>query len=322
MGPAVEVDLLVLDGASAGAVGATLDILSAANRLAGGRRFDYRCVGTGETARLRGGLLAPTTPLGGTRARRVVILPGLGAATADEIAALTARPDTAAATGWLREAVDGGSEVAASCSAVFLLAVAGVLTDRRCVTTWWLGADLAAMAPGCRVDIDQMVVVDGPVWTAGSAFAHIDLTLALVRRHGGAALADEVGRRLIVDERSSQARFMIPSHLAARDDLVADLETHVRTNLGQPHSLASLAAACRTSTRTLDRRTRAAVGMSPMQLVARVRLDRALHLLRTTDESLPAIAAAVGLGDPTALHRLVKRHTGSAPGALRGHPRR
>nr|WP_256385500.1 helix-turn-helix transcriptional regulator [Mycobacterium sp. IS-2888] len=65
------------------------------------------------------------------------------------------------------------------------------------------------------------------------------------------------------------------------------------------------------------RRTRNAVGLSPLQLVQRVRLERSLHLLRTTRMPLEEIAAAVGLADPATLHRLVKKHTGRSPGALR-----
>ncbi|WP_433685674.1 helix-turn-helix transcriptional regulator [Nocardia sp. CA-119907] len=74
---------------------------------------------------------------------------------------------------------------------------------------------------------------------------------------------------------------------------------------------------CNISPRTLARRTGQAVGLSPMQLVQRIRLDHALHLLRTTHLPLGEIAAAVGLADPATLHRLVKRHTGRSPGSLR-----
>jgi len=56
-----------------------------------------------------------------------------------------------------------------------------------------------------RVVIDEMVVRDGPIWTAGSAFAHIDLMLALMRHLGGAALTDELANRWVAAQRASQA---------------------------------------------------------------------------------------------------------------------
>ncbi|HTQ21391.1 GlxA family transcriptional regulator [Mycobacterium sp.] len=313
----IGIDVLVLDGASASAVGTTIDVVSAANRIIGRPTFDLRFVACESRVTLRGGLIAPAQPLVNARPRDVVVMPGLGAATAAEIADRLDATDVAEAGRWLVRAHARGADVAASCTAVFVLAAAGLLDQRRCVTTWWLGAELAEAAPGARVVIDEMVVRDGPIWTAGSAFAHIDLMLAVMRHLGGAALTDELASRLVVDQRTSQASFLIPSHLAARDDTVAALESFVRNHLDQSHSLESLAHRCGLSPRTLARRTSTAVGLSPLQLVQRVRLERSLHLLRTTRMSLEEIAAAVGLGDPATLHRLVKKHTGRSPGALR-----
>ncbi|MFT3714376.1 MAG: helix-turn-helix domain-containing protein [Gordonia sp. (in: high G+C Gram-positive bacteria)] len=317
----VHVDVLVLRNASAGAVGATVDVLSAADRIIGEHRFVLRFVGVGATTVLRGGLSVTTCGLDGTTAAGVVIVPGLGAATPDEVTDLLGRDDVNAAAAWLRRAAAAGSEIAASCTAAFVLGAAGLLDGRRCATTWWLGDTLASLVPSARVDVGEMVVHDRGVWTAGSAFAHTDLLLALVRRHAGADVTDEVARRLIVDERPSQAAYLVPTHVAAHDDLVADLERRIRAGLDRPMSLTSLADDCHTSARTLNRRTRAAVGMSPMQLVQRIRLERALHLLRTTDQSVESIGSTVGLNDPSTLYRLVKRHTGHAPGVFRPTPK-
>lgn len=313
----IGIDALVLAGASASAVGTTVDVVSAANRIIGRPTFDLRFVSPEPEVVLRGGLVATAQPLERARPRDLVVVPGLGAADAQEISDRLAAADIPAACRWLTRAVTRGADVAASCTAVFVLGAAGLLDERRCVTTWWLGAELADVAPSARVVIDEMVVRDGTIWTAGSAFAHIDLMLALVRYLGGATLADELASRLVADQRTSQAAFLIPSHLAARDDVVAGLESFVRSRLDQPHTLDSLADRCGLSTRTLARRTSKAVGLSPLQLVARVRLERALHLLRTTRMPLEEVSAAVGLADPATLHRLVKRHTGRSPGALR-----
>ncbi|ORW26686.1 hypothetical protein AWB91_05410 [Mycobacterium paraense] len=310
-------DVLVLDGASASAVGVTIDVISAANRILATPAFDLRFVSPQRHVDLRGGLAAAAAPLADATARHVVVVPGLGAAQPAEIAERLGGADVAAAAEWLADGNARGAQIAASCTAVFVLAAAGLLDQRRCVTTWWLGADLARVAPSANVVIDDMVVRDGSIWTAGSAFAHIDLMLALMRELGGAALTDELANRLVADQRTSQASFLIPSHLAARDETVASLERFVRSRLDESHTLDSLARRCGLSTRTLARRTRNAVGLSPLQLVQRVRLERSLHLLRTTRMPLEEIAAAVGLADPATLHRLVKKHTGQSPGALR-----
>ena len=311
------IDVLILDGASASAVGTTIDVVSAANRILGKPTFDLRFVSPESRVALRGGLIAASQPLAHASPRDVIVTPGLGAADAHEIADRLSVADIPVAGQWLSRAHGRGSDIAASCTAVFVLAHAGLLDERRCVTTWWLGAELATIAPAARVVIDEMVVRDGPIWTAGSAFAHIDLMLAIMRHLGGAALVDELASRLVADQRTSQAGFLIPSHLAARDETIAALESFVRSHLDHAHTLDSLAARCGLSPRTLARRTLKATGLSPLQLVQRVRLERSLHLLRTTRMPLEQVAAAVGLADPATLHRLVKRHTARSPGSLR-----
>jgi transcriptional regulator GlxA family with amidase domain len=319
----VEIDLLVLDDASAAAVGTTVDVVSAANRILGHTRFDLRVVAPTRRVTLRAGLRMTAEPFAGATPRDVVIIPGLGAADAREIDDRLATPAVGAATHWLQLAHREHVQIAASCTAVFVLGAAGLLDERRCVTTWWLGTELARIAPAAHVMIDDMVVHDGAIWTAGSSFAHVDLMLALIRHLGGAALTDELASRLLIDQRTSQASFLIPSHLAARDDTVAAIESHVRGNLTGHHTLASLSARAGVSPRTLARMTDKAAGLSPLQLVARIRLERALHLLRTTRMPLEEISAAVGLADPASLHRLVKKHSGRSPGALRpGAPAR
>jgi len=313
----MKIDVLVLEGASASAVGATVDILSAANRIAGEPAFDMRFVAPESHVRLRGGLNVKAKPLARTKARDLVIVPGLGAAEAQEIEDRLGAADVEDATKWLSRAYASGANIAASCTAVFLLAASGLLDERRCVTTWWLGADLARLAPTAKVVVDDMVARDGPVWTAGSSFAHIDLMLALMRHLAGAALADELANRLVVDQRTSQASFLIPSYLAARDEKIASVEQYIRANLDEAHTLDSLARESGVSPRTLTRRTQKTMGITPLQLVQKVRLERALHLLRTSRMPLEDIAAAVGLSDPATLYRLVKRHTGHSPGRLR-----
>src|SRR5882757_6551736 len=238
--PMIGFDVLVLEGASASAVGTTIDVVSAANRIIGKPTFDLRFVSPESRVTLRGGLVADARPLARTRPRDVIVTPGLGAATAEEIADRLAAADIAVASEWLSRTGARRAHIAASCTAVFVLAAAGLLEDRRCVTTWWLGAELAEVAPGARVVIDEMVVRDGPIWTAGSAFAHIDLMLALMRYLGGAALADELASRLVADQRTSQAGFLIPSHLASRDETVAALESFVRSSIDHVHTLDSL----------------------------------------------------------------------------------
>ncbi|MBX9944063.1 MAG: helix-turn-helix domain-containing protein [Reyranella sp.] len=314
----IRTDILVLAGASTASLGITIDVLDAANRVASRQLFSWRMLGTNRRTLARGGVAAPTLSFARARPRDLVVVPGLGAATVPEIVRRLAAADARATSRWLARAGAGGCTVASSCTGVFLLGAAGLLDRRDCTTTWWLAGALSSLFPQSRPVVDSMVVEDGGVWTAGAALAHIDLMLALVARLAGAGIADRVARSLIIDRRASQARFIVPAHLAAHDPVVRRIEAVVRGRLKDRLGLPEIARAVAISPRTLGRRLAKATGLTPMRFVQKIRLDAALHLLQTTRSPLARIAEDVGFAEPSALYRLIRRHTGRTPSELRG----
>lgn len=53
--------------------------------------------------------------------------------------------------------------------------------------------------------------------------------------------------------------------------------------------------------------------ISPFKFVTRVRLDLALHLLRTTDDSMLSICRKTGIKKPASLSAIIKKHVGVPP---------
>ncbi len=167
----------------------------------------------------------------------------------------------------------------------------------------------------------SMVVEDGRTTTAGAAFGHVDLALTLVGRVS-VELAALTARFLLLDHRSTQSEYVAIGHLARRDQLVAEFERHVRAHLDQPVDLAAVARLLGTSRRTLERRVGATVGLSPLQVVHRLRVERARHLLRTTDRTVDDVARDVGYLNATTLRALLRRFPGAGDRAepVRGAP--
>lgn len=58
-------------------------------------------------------------------------------------------------------------------------------------------------------------------------------------------------------------------------------------------------------------------GLTPLDYVQSIRIERARHLLRHTDDKLHTVAHAVGYRDAIYFSRLFKQHTGMTPGAYR-----
>src|SRR3546814_19639587 len=69
--------------------------------------------------------------------------------------------------------------------------------------------------------------------------------------------------------------------------------------------------------RTFKRRFTAAVGMSPIAYVQRLRLEDAKRRLERTEAAVDEIAWQVGYAEPAFFRRLFNRVTGMTPGAHR-----
>jgi len=243
----------------------------------------------------------------------VLVLPGVFATKDSSLDRLLSRPDVQRIVALLPRAAAKGALIAASCSATFFVAAAGLLDGRSATTTWWLMPFFARRFSNVDLRADRMVVESGAVITAGSAFAHADLMLAIVARVTSPSLASLAASYLVLDARPSQSRYMVMDHLRSYDPLLRTLEQFVAANIDRQLALDELAHAVSTSPRTLARRVEAGVGMTPQRFVQRVRVAHAAHLLETSRESVEEVAGRVGYADAAAFRRIFRRHTGESP---------
>ena len=154
-----------------------------------------------------------------------------------------------------------------------------------------------------------MLVRSGRVLTAGAALSHMDMALWLIRQTSP-SLATTTARYLVVDSRPAQSVYAISDHLAHADPLVQRFERWARDRLASGFSLNEAARATGASKRTLARRIRNVLGKTPLSYFQDLRVERAVHLLRTSSDDVEKIAAAVGYADGVTLRNLLRRKLG------------
>ncbi|PDT36606.1 MULTISPECIES: GlxA family transcriptional regulator [Sinorhizobium] len=305
---------------------AVLDTLATANELAALEsfpvpRFECVVVGVREAVRTSLGLSVPVQPVGTMRQPDWVIVPALGTKMPEPLSQVLNGRESQDAAGHLRAWHADGARIAAACIGTFLLAESGLLHGREATTAWWLGPMFRQRYPEVRLDETRMLVPSGDVVTAGAAMGHLELGLWLVRQTSP-ALADMVARYLLVDPRPSQAPYMIPTHLANADPLVQRFERWARNRLHLGFSLDDAADALHVSKRTLQRRMEAVLGKSPLSYFQDLRVERAVHLLRTSRTDIETIAAEVGYTDGVTLRVLLRKRLGRGVRELRDLPGR
>ncbi|HVG85023.1 MAG TPA: helix-turn-helix domain-containing protein [Vicinamibacterales bacterium] len=317
----MHIMVLVLDGVFDTGLSTVLDAFQTANELAAlsglvAPRFDVKLVGLRRSVRTSQGLTVPVVSAPAAATVDCVVVPAIGFKMPGPLEAALARPDIRDAADALRGWARRGATMSAACIGTFVLAESRLLDHQDSTTTWWLAPMFRQRYPLVRLDESRMIVRSGRLVTAGAALSHMDLAMWLIRQKSP-RLAALTARYLVVDARPAQSAYVLTDHLSHSDALVERFERWARGRLAQGFSLDAAAAAARSSKRTLARRMQNVLGKSPLAYFQDLRVERAVHLLKTTEESVEEIAGRVGYADGVTLRTLLRRRLGQGVREIR-----
>ena len=122
---------------------------------------------------------------------------------------------------------------------------------------------------------------------------------------------------VVVEVHTSPSTQSIPDQLPHADPLIQRFERWARGRLAEGFSLDQAAEALRTSKRTLARRMQDVLGKSPLAFFQELRVERAVHLLRTSDSSVDQIATQVGYAGGVTLRALLRKTLGRGVNEIR-----
>ena len=213
----------------------------------------------------------------------------------------------------------GSARLVSICTGAFVLAAAGLLDGRPATTHWMHSAAFARLYPSVDLDPDVLFVDDGDVLTSAGNAAGIDLLLHLVRRDHGAEVANRVARRSVVApwRDGGQSQFIERPVPDVGDSGTAATRQWALDRLGEPLSLADLAAHSAMSVRSFTRRFRQETGLSPARWLAQQRVALARQLLESTDTPVERVATDAGFGTTASLRQHLHSAIGVAPLAYR-----
>jgi transcriptional regulator GlxA family with amidase domain len=310
----MHIHVLALNGVLDTGLAAVLDAFAFANALAemtgiSSPRFQTKVVGLRKTIKTAQGLSVPVTSAARVQTPDAVVMPAINRILPEPLLLALSSGEVREAGAVLRKWSEYGALTAAACVGTFVLAEAALLDGEEATTTWWLAPLFRQRYPQVRLDQTRLIVQSNTVVTAGAALSHLDLALTLIRR-ASPELAGITAKYLVADERTSQAAYTIPGHLVHTDPLVHKFERWARQRLAEGFSLDQAAAELATSKRTLARRMKDVLGKSPLEYFQDLRIERAVHLLETSQASVDQIAAEVGYAEGVTLRVLLRRKLG------------
>jgi transcriptional regulator GlxA family with amidase domain len=220
----------------------------------------------------------------------------------------------------LRTAYARGATIASHCTGAYVLAAAGLLDGRRATTHWRHAEVIAAAYPAVTFQPEVLYVDEGRIITGAGSAAGVDLSLHLIRREYGAAVATAIARDMVVPPHrdGGQAQYVsAPVRDTCSDDRLTDVIAWARDHLDQPLSVDQLAARALMSPRSFARHFKAATGATPHSWLLGQRLVRAEELLETADLPVEEVARRSGFGTSAALREQFVRRRGVSPRTYR-----
>jgi transcriptional regulator GlxA family with amidase domain len=222
---------------------------------------------------------------------------------------------------WLRVAAEQCACIGSICNGALLLAWAGLLDGRRVATHWSFAEALAHACPTARICINDAYVDEGKLVTSAGVAASIDMSLHLLARQHGAALALDVAKQLLPSNDPTRERLAFQCALTpqAASSAIVEIQQYVLANLPADLSIPVLASIANMSVRHFTRIFSRETRLSPSEFVEQARLDAARTLLESTLRPVKTIAYECGFGNAPRMRAVFQRHFGMSPQLYRTH---
>ncbi len=227
---------------------------------------------------------------------------------------------------WIRNHYNRGAHVASICTGVFLLAETGLLDGKSATLHWGFADIFRKRYPQVELRQDRIFIDHGRLYCSAGVNAGLDLSLYLVQKFCGRDAAVESAKTMVLDlGRESQTPY---EHLFFRKDhgdpLVAQGQEWLEGRQSEAVDYEELASELRISRRSMERRFKQILGISPLGYLQKLRVEKAKLLLERGNRNFSEITYMVGYEDIPFFRKLFVRLTGLTPSEyqkkFRGYP--
>jgi len=210
---------------------------------------------------------------------------------------------------WLTQQHNQHATLCSACSGAFILAQAGLLNGQTVTTHWALADTFAQRFEHVALDVQQILINQNNIITAGGVMSWLDLGLEIVAQHAGPSVMIQLGKNLVVDTGHRSQRYyqqFIPKRNHG-DQGILQAQIFLDKHYAKKIKVAKLASIGHMSERSFLRRFAQASGFKPSEYIQRLRIQKACELLERTKKSFEAIALEVGYEDASACRKVFVR---------------
>lgn len=216
---------------------------------------------------------------------------------------------------WLKHHHKNGARIASICTGAFLLAETGLLDGKSATTHWGFVDRFKQMYPQIHLKPERLITDEGDLFCAGALGAGIDLSVYLIEKYCGQAVALQCSKALIHDKgRSSQAPYSVFRFQKTHGDAaIKKAQQWIEKNYVNDVDMNHVSKMYNMSRRTFERRFKKATGDTPLCYLQRTRVETAKKLLETRTATFHDICYQVGYENSSHFREVFKKHTGLLP---------
>lgn len=216
---------------------------------------------------------------------------------------------------WICRHHEKGTHVASICTGVFLLAESGLLNGKSATLHWGFTDMFRKRYPRVELEPDRMFIDHGRLYCSAGVSAGLDLTLYIVEKFCGWRTAVESAKTMVLDMgRQRQAPyeyFLAPKDHG--DPLIAKAQKWIEQHSTEQIDYERLAKKFRISRRSLERRFKQVVGVTPLGYLQKIRVEFAKRMLEEGTQTFNEITYQVGYEDISFFRKIFIRLTGLRP---------
>jgi transcriptional regulator GlxA family with amidase domain len=197
---------------------------------------------------------------------------------------------------WVRRQSRDGARLCAVELGCYLMARAGLLTDRQLATHWSWAPGFQERYPEIPL-VEQLYTLGDSVMTCAGGMAGVDLMLRLIAEGHGEGMAGEVADQILhqpIRPATAPQRRTLGQGTDQFSPVLQQAIALIEANIAEPLPVPEIAGQLNLSQRQLERLFHAGLGCSVVQFGTLVRLQHARVLLIATKLSVREIATATG----------------------------
>ncbi len=225
---------------------------------------------------------------------------------------------------WLKDCWQHGSTLVGVGTGVCFLAESGLLDEHPATTHWHYVEQFKRDYPQVELKPDFFITQSERIYCAASLNALADIVVHLISQTYGRAAAQNVERNFSHEIRKpyEEQRYLEGAVDRHADELIAQIQFWLKTNLTTDFSLEKVANTFGLSQRSFTRRFKDATGIRATQYWQQLRIETAKELLASSNLSIQEIAYYVGYQDQGHLARLFKKSLHLTPKEYRAMVRK